>query len=406
MTRTVHSTVGSGVFDAPRRTLIGSGLLADLVELIRAEYPDSTSVLVVADRFVASSGVLEPFLSALRSRAIESGVFADIDTEPTEEAVNLALGVAEPGAIIIGIGGGSAMDTAKLVAVVAGGRLTGTDFGVRALTGALGAEQPVAPLILVPTTTGTGAEATKIAMVTIDGAKVAVSGRQLVADIAVLDHQLVQTLPSALVASTGMDAIAHAVEAVFSTSRTQLSLQASFSALEVLLEAVPAAATNAGDADARAAAQIGAYYSGLALNAGVVVGHSIAYGVGHFAQLPHGLSSGLALPYCLAYNDPERDAGADDTTRALSARLAQALTGGQSRSLRDAADAVVSLLRRLDMPVSLREVGLSAVQATDIADRCIQFHPRPTNPRPLEQSALRNLLAAALVGDLDGAWRS
>jgi alcohol dehydrogenase class IV len=280
------------------------------------------------------------------------------------------------------------MDTAKLVAF-----LIRNDTPIDSLGGILLPAQPVAHLALVPTTTGTGAEATRIAMVSIDGAKRIVNCIQFVPLVAALDPELVADLPAPVVSATALDALAHALESGLSSTRTPATIALGKRAAEILLDNVVAAVVD-GEADAKGQLLYGAYLAGLSLNAGVVLGHSLGYVIARRAHLSHGVSCALALPYCLAYNQ-----GIDREHASEIARL----VGGDDASLASAAQSLSALAKRLSLPQSLSEVGIDRSELDAMAAETVRDYPRPNNPVPLEEGRVLQLLLGMYDGDIERA---
>ncbi|MBL7489672.1 iron-containing alcohol dehydrogenase [Frankia sp. AgB1.9] len=250
------------------------------------------------------------------------------------------------------------------------------------------------PLVLVPTTVGTGAEATRVAMYSVDGAKQAVLCPQFVPALAVLDEDLVQALPAAVVASTALDALSHAIESMMSTASNELTWMFSGEAARRIFAALPAA--YGGDRRDRSELLYASFLAGVALNAGVVLGHSMSYVLAARHHLAHGVGCALALPYCLAYNQ----------TMPASARaeLAAAVLGHPGATLRDVADAAQALARSVAVPTDLRTFVTDAEEIPALAASVARDYPRPTNPVPLEPGRLATLLTYLRAGDLPGAW--
>jgi alcohol dehydrogenase class IV len=378
---------------APRQVLVGDGSSAQLGPALTRWGVTAGRVAVIADRAVAAAGVADQLLAGLAEAGFDPKVYADIDGEPQVSTAEAALGFTGRYAAgaVIGVGGGSAMDVAKIVALAAGNEGTITDY--------LGADRPARPglpLALVPTTTGTGAEVTRISMLSQDGHKAISSNRLLVPTIAVLDADLVMGLPPAVTASTGMDALAHAVEAFLSTSRSALTVEASLRAIALLRDALPTAFRDGDDRHARRATLYGAHLAGLALNAGVVLGHSLAYTIANRRPLPHGVTCAIALPYCLAYN-ATADVPALDV-------LAETITGRPGTRLIDAARWIADLSRSLGIPAGLDDLQLPAGEAPAMAREVTERYPRPTNPVPIEAEPLARVVQAMHRGDVSAAW--
>lgn len=379
-------------FVGPGRVLLGAGASGSLAqELVAAGVdPSAGSVIVVPDAAVIALGLAAPALASLEAAgfAVLSG--PPVAAEPTPEVV-LAFLPEDPAtrvAAVVGIGGGSAMDAAKLVSVALANDLDLTQVFPPGL------ELRPGPLVaLVPTTAGTGAEATVVAMLWHDGAKRIFVHPHLVPDIAVLDPDLLRALPAPVTAAGGLDAISHAMESLLSTFSTPMTQGAAASALRNLARWLPVA-YDEGTPESRAGTLLGAYEAGLALNAGVVLGHSLAYTIASRARLGHGITCAMALPYCLAYNRPA--AGA----RLAAIADAVGVEGGGEELVGWVAD----LADRLATPGSLAAVGIGAADLPEMARECVELYPRPGSPVPLEAGRIERVLACFLEGDARGAW--
>jgi alcohol dehydrogenase class IV len=257
-------------------------------------------------------------------------------------------------------------------------------------------ERPPVPFALVPTTAGTGAETTRISMLAAGSGKRIISHRMLVPLVAVLDVDLVMNLPAAVTSATGLDALTHATESFLSTSSSTLSAGMSLRAAQLLSQWLPIAHAEPDNRKARRATLYGAFQAGLSLNAGVVLGHSMAYTVANRVHLAHGVTTAMALPFCLAYNAAAEIEGSD--------QLAMSLTGGRYSDLRSAAQTLVELNDRLGIPDSLSAVGITAADAAEMARECTTKYPRPTNPVAMTDERVLALYNAWFTRDLDAAW--
>lgn len=383
---------GSSDFLAPALIRAGRGAAADAAEILGQSFGiRSGCVLLAVDDVLLANGLAQPVSEALATAGYTVVVSSGFGSEPSSEVVDEhAERARSAGAqAVIGLGGGSVLDSSKLLAL-----LLRNEGHTRDWLGAVAPEHGVVPLLLIPTTCGTGSEATRIAMVTVDGAKRASSCASYVPAAVIIDPDLVSSLPAPVVAATTMDALAHAVESLMSSARSPMSAHHALRAIDVLIENIEAATT--GDRDALSQCLWGSHLAGQALNAGVVVGHSLAYCLAYEHPMPHGTSCALALPYCIAYNQT-----LDVTTRRA---LASALTGGASDDLRVAASRVFDLARRLGLPTTLDDVSIEAGAEARIAARVVAEYPRPTNPEPLDPRRLESLLNAMRVGDLDMAF--
>jgi alcohol dehydrogenase class IV len=378
-------------FVFPGRLVNVAGASALVGEMLLDASAPPGEVLVVADRVVHEQGLTTALLEGLAAAGYQPRLFAEIAGEPDLAMVERAVAAADPtGTVaVVGVGGGSALDTAKLAAYLGanGGPLSRLSGPVPSLPGF--------PLLaMVPTTVGTGAEATRVAMVHVAGAKRAVLCRQFVPAIAVLDPDLVAGLPAPVVAATALDALSHAVESMLSTTSNTLTWTFSGEAARRVFARLPAAF--AGDTSARGDLLYASFLAGVSLNAGVVLGHSLSYVLAARHDLPHGVGCALALPYCLAYNqqvDPQR-----------ASELAGSALGAPGATLRDLAEAAQAL--SLEVGIRAEHVGVDfgVEEAAALAERVVTDYPRPTNPVPLERARLTTLLTHLRAGDLPGAW--
>lgn len=324
--------------------------LGDLIRELGIRRP-----LVITDRGVESAGLLEPMLASLRALGLDVALFADVLADPPESCVNdaVALAVASQSDGVIGFGGGSSLDVAKLVALLSrSGESLGAVYGVGQAAG------PRWPLIQVPTTAGTGSEVTPIAIVTTpSGEKQGVVSRLLYADVAVLDATLTLGLSARMTAMTGIDAMVHAIEAYTSRHKKNvLSDTLGLRALRLLSDHIGTAIDNGADLEARRAMLQGSMLAGMAFaNAPVGAVHALAYPLGGQFHVPHGLSNALVLLPVLEFNL----AGAEASYRELAdAVRAGERTWHRTASGRAFVDAMATIVGELGLERTLGDVGI------------------------------------------------
>ncbi|HVF36632.1 MAG TPA: iron-containing alcohol dehydrogenase [Sphingomicrobium sp.] len=370
------------------RVISGDACAARLTELM----PDGPC-LFVTDRDVFALGLTDACRSALVDGGREIVLFDAVEADPSKETLlaAVALGRRHQVTHVIGFGGGSPMDVAKLAAY-----LLGSSDDLDLIWGVDAARGSRLPLALVPTTAGTGSEATPISVITCEGGvKLAVNARPLVADWAVLDASLTLGLPRHVTAATGIDAIVHAVEAYTSARlKNPVSDALAREALRLLSANLVRACDHPQDAEARSAMLLGAHLAGLAFaNAPVAGVHALAYPLGGIHHLPHGLSNALMLRVVLQHNA--------EAARELYAELAPILDprcegqGSQARS--------ATLIDRLDQLVidsglkpRLRDHGVTADDIPMLAREAMkQTRLLVNNPRPIEEEDARRLYEAA-----------
>lgn len=386
------SAAADSVFLSPSAVIGGHGSARNLAGILSTQLSiRAGSILLIVDDAVAAAGLIAPIEDALVAAGYTVHTRGGFGAEPSSDVIDAIARAARESdvAAVVGIGGGSVLDSSKLIAL-----LLRNDGGSSDWTGVVTPEDGVAPLVLIPTTCGTGSEATRIAMVTVDGTKRSSSCALFVPRVAVIDPELVGSLPSSVIAATGMDALAHATESLMSTSASVLSAHHSLRAVELLIGNLENAYN--GDKDALANVLWASHIAGQSLNAGVVLGHSLAYCLSHAQPMPHGVSCAIALPYCIAYNQ--------NLDHALATLLAKALTGGRSDDLRTAAGEVAALSARMGLPSTLAEARILPSAIPEMARVCIHDYPRPTNPEPFDEGRMEDLFSAMEKGDLDLAF--
>ena len=264
-------------------------------------------IAIITDAGIRSLGLLDAGLESLRSAGFDVLVFDEVVADPPEViVVKGAQAVKSFGAgLVIGFGGGSPMDTAKVIA-----HLAGCDQPLESLYGVGLAKGPTLPLLLIPTTAGTGSEVTNVAIITTGKtAKKGIVADSLYADRVLLDASLTLGLPKSITAATGIDAMVHAIEAYTSViHKNPLSDSLALTALRKLNAAIVTACDEPDNIEARGEMLIGAMLAGQAFsNAPCAAAHALAYPLGGFFHVPHGLSNALVLTEVMKYNAPKAD---------------------------------------------------------------------------------------------------
>ncbi len=353
--------------------------------------PDGPVLLVTDDQLIAL-GLVSPWIAELeQTRTV--AVFSAVEADPSKATLLAAIEAGRTAGVtsVVGFGGGSPMDVAKLAAYLLG---SGDDldsiWGVEIATGAK------LSLVLVPTTAGTGSEATPISVITVDGGtKLAVNARAITADIAILDPTLTIGLPRHVTAATGIDAMVHAIEAYTSARlKNPLSDALAREALRLLSANLIRACEHPGDLEARSAMLLGAHLAGVAFSNAPVAGvHALAYPLGGLHHLPHGLSNALMLRHVLQHNA--------EAARDHYAELAEILAptsagqGSQSKcaSLIDALDRMVT---DSGLKPRLRDHGIERSHIPILAREAMkQTRLLVNNPCPIDEADAARLYEAA-----------
>ncbi|WP_442951938.1 iron-containing alcohol dehydrogenase [Orrella sp. JC864] len=373
------------VFNTTASIRFGSGASSRLGELAR---PFGSRTLLVTDAGLVRAGLIAPLRESLQGHGVACAVFDAVQADPAEELVlQAAQAAADAGAqSIIGVGGGSSLDVAKLVAVLRGG-----DQPLAQMYGVDNVSTRRLPLLLVPTTAGTGSEVTPISIVTTGRhEKKGVVSPVLLPDVALLDPVLTLGLPPHVTAATGVDAMVHAIEAYASASpnNNPISRGLAVQALQLLGANLRRAVADGQDLQARSAMLLGSMLAGQAFaNSPVAAVHALAYPLGGHYGIAHGLSNALMLPHVLAFN-AQRCAGVyEQLVPHLFPQLADAGRAG----CQDFIDELGRLCRDIGLPSRLREVGIPQQACALLAGEAMkQTRLLVNNPRPL---ALKDALA-------------
>jgi alcohol dehydrogenase class IV len=336
---------------------------------------------------VAAAGLLDAPLASLAAHGFSATLSTKVVADPPEPVVRAIVDDARAAGadIIIGLGGGSAMDCAKLVAV-----LLGTAQDLSTCYGVGNIQEPRSiPLVLVPTTAGTGSEVTAIAIVTTGATtKMGVVAPQLYPDLAILDADLTLGLPAHVTAHTGIDAMVHAIEAYTSRhKKNPLSDALAREALRLLSANLLRVIDTPRDRDARGAMLLGACLAGQAFaNAPVAAVHALAYPLGGIFHLTHGLSNALMLPHVLRFNAP--------AAAPLYAELAPIF--GVAATADGFIDALESLCAATGIPRRLSAVGIPDGSVAMLAAEAMkQTRLLVNNPRDVTEADARALYTAA-----------
>ncbi|MBP2536270.1 alcohol dehydrogenase class IV [Agrobacterium tumefaciens] len=331
------------------------------------------------------AGLAQPALAHLAETGAETSIFAGVIADPPEAIIHAALAQAIEFGVtgVLGIGGGSSLDVAKLVALLArSGEALEDIYGVGKVTGGR------LPLVLVPTTAGTGSEVTPISIVTTGAdQKQGVVSPVLLPDAAVLDANLTIGLPPAVTAATGIDAMVHAIEAFTSASANNnvVSRVLAKEALRLLGANITIAVENGADLAARQSMLLGSMLAGQAFaNSPVAAVHALAYPIGGRYHVPHGLSNSLVLPHVLRFNAP---ACGDSYAELAPYLFAHLQSADQMERLSGFIEGLAMLPARLNLPVRLRDVGIPKEGIPLLAENAMeQTRLLVNNPREMSLS--------------------
>lgn len=380
------------VFNTTPSIVLQNGGLTKIVEI--AGHLLGKRVVLVTDKGLRNLGLLTPATKALEQAGIAISIFDDVQADPPESNV-IALKdqiVAHETTGVLAIGGGSSMDVAKVAALLAkSGEALNDIYGVNIARG------PRLPLVLIPTTAGTGSEVTPISIITTGASeKKGVVSPLLLPDMAVLDADLTVGLPAAVTAATGIDAMVHAIEAYTSASSNNNPLSRSLArnALQLLGANIRTAVFEGQNRDARAAMLLGSLLAGQAFaNSPVAAVHALAYPIGGHFHVPHGLSNALVLAHVLRFNLPEASHVYAEIATDVFPEL-----GAISAELRGEAfvERLAELSRELGVPQRLRDLNIAKDDLPKLArDAVKQTRLLVNNPRKVTEADALTIYQAA-----------
>ena len=358
----------SFLFNTVSDVLSGPGTSGQLGEMAAAMGIER--LFMVTDPGIVKFGLLQQAVESLEANNIALHIYSDIVADPPESVVMNAVHAARDFGCdgVVGFGGGSSMDVAKLLAVLIKGEQQLADiYGVDQITGGR------LPLIQVPTTAGTGSEATMVSIITTgETTKAGVVSRTLLADKIILDAALTTGLPPAVTAATGIDAMVHALEAYTSKRlKNPLSDMLAREALRLMAGNIEVAVKQGDNLEARSAMLLGAMLAGQAFaNAPVAAVHALAYPLGGNYHIPHGLSNSLVLPHVLRFNAPD--------AAELYAQLApiivpqQQLPDDPIAVTQILADYFLSLADDLGLQTTLRQMNIPETDLSMLAQEAMQ----------------------------------
>ncbi|MBS7526247.1 iron-containing alcohol dehydrogenase [Fusibacter paucivorans] len=287
-------------FEMPQKLLYGRDSLSQLGELAASL---GQKALIVSDRIMEKVGYVEKCTVLLNAKGISCAYYLDANSEPSDAFVQDALRICEAEScdIIVAIGGGSCIDTAKAVSVVA----TNKGYIGEFMGGKRIAETVPLPVIAIPTTAGTGSEVTNVAVITNleKDVKMMIKQSAFLPRMSIVDPFLTLTTPKNVTSATGLDALCHAIEAYFSKSAHPMTDSFALSAIELITKNIKRVYEHGDDVDAREKMSLAAMQAGVAFsNASVTLIHGMSRPIGALFHVPHGISNAMLLPACLSFS--------------------------------------------------------------------------------------------------------
>ncbi len=355
------------------------------------------NILFITDKDLMSLKLTEPTLIELNKLSSKVEVFQDVEADPSLKTLMNAIEIGKKNKItgVIGFGGGSSMDVAKLTSLI-----LGSNENIEEAWGVSNAKGPRLPLILVPTTAGTGSEVTPISIITVgEEEKKGVSSPIILPDIAILDPELTVGLPAHTTAATGIDAMVHAIEGYASANKNNnpISKMIAVEALKLLGGSIEKAVFEGSNIEARGNMLLGAMLAGKSFaNSPVAAVHALAYPIGGTFHVSHGLSNSLVLPYVLRFNSVDNKATKDYSELAPFIFPAIDMSKGNQAICKEFIDRLENLSKKLGLPQKLREVNIPKEACKKMAsDAMKQTRLLVNNPREVTENDALNIYEAA-----------
>jgi len=355
------------------------------------------NILFITDKDLMSLKLTEPTLIELKKLSSKVEVFQDVEADPSLKTLMNAIEIGKKNNItgVIGFGGGSSMDVAKLTSLI-----LGSNEDIEEAWGVSNAKGPRLPLILVPTTAGTGSEVTPISIITVgEEEKKGVSSPIILPDIAILDPELTVGLPAHTTAATGIDAMVHAIEGYASANKNNnpISKMIAVEALKLLGGSIEKAVFEGSNIEARGNMLLGAMLAGKSFaNSPVAAVHALAYPIGGTFHVSHGLSNSLVLPYVLRFNSVDNKATKDYSELAPFLFPDIDISKGRQAICKEFIDRLENLSKKLGLPQKLREVNIPKEACKKMAsDAMKQTRLLVNNPREVTENDALNIYEAA-----------
>lgn len=359
----------------------------------------ATNILIVTDPFLKELGLADKVQQPLLSKGYATTIYTDIAPEPPlaigEKLVDFTR--KHQFDLVIGLGGGSALDLAKLAAVLAVHDGKVADY--LNLTGTKALEQKGLPKILIPTTSGTGSEVTNISVLSLDTTKDVVTHDYLLADSAIVDPELTISLPPKVTAATGVDALTHAIEAYVSVNANEVTDALALQAIRLISGSIRTAVLEGENKQARSDMSYGSYLAGLAFfNAGVAGVHALAYPLGGQFHIAHGDSNAVLLPYVMGYIRQSCEKRMKDILDAMG--VSSAYLSHEEASYK-CVDVLQQLVQDVNIPSTLKGFNIpeeALEQLTDDATKQTRILAR--SPMLLEREDIYAIYRSAFDGEV------
>lgn len=360
---------------------------------------NASNILIVTDPFLEELGMTNKIIEPLQAQGWKTSVYTEVVPEPPLEVGEKLVAFTREHKfdLVIGLGGGSALDLAKLAGVLATHEGKVADY--LNLTGSRTLTHKGIPKILIPTTSGTGSEVTNISVLSLESSKDVVTHDYLLPDVAIVDPALTTSLPPKVTAATGIDALTHAIEAYVSKNANPVTDALALQAIRLISGSIRTAVADGENKEARTDMSYGSYLAGLSFfNAGVAGVHALAYPLGGQFHISHGESNAVLLPYVMGYIRQSCEKRMKDILEAMGFSSNQL---SQEEASLKCIEELKKLVADVGIPLSLKEFGIKEDALDSLADDGIkQKRILARSPMPLEREDIFAIYQAAYKGEV------
>ena len=369
-----------------RRVIFGSGKTALIPELVKEVTDKKVMVLAFSD----TAKCVTDILASMKAAGIETVLDASLKGEPSTIDIDRIAAMSEGCGAVVAIGGGSVMDCAKAVAMLAtnGGSVVDYQMNGKQVV------NRTLPFFAVPTTSGTGSEASKVSVVynPDNGLKKSFYSQYMIADTVILDPAMTLGLPESVTVSTGIDALSHAIESYVSLNATPYTEMFSIQSMKLIVKSLKRCVEDPMNEDARSDMALASYFGGCALNAGIGLDHIIAQPLGGITHIPHGVACAIFLPYAMEYNVEYSTKKYCDIARVFGAEGEDGLALANEGICR-----VRAFLKELNAPDTIRQYLPKDFELEKAVDIVVGATGHiKCNPRPVDRTIIRDTIAKVI----------
>ncbi|MFH7859646.1 MAG: iron-containing alcohol dehydrogenase [Candidatus Aenigmatarchaeota archaeon] len=389
------------VFSTTKEKIIfGINVIENLPKEVKELIGEKKEIAIITDSGIVKAGIFDKIADLLKKAGYNVHLFDKVEPEPRvnsyEEAKNF-IRTTKPD-LVIGLGGGSPMDVASTASALLYNPGEAIDYVGPPF---FKFKERRAPLIMIPTTSGTGAEVTFFDVIIVNDAKRDIIDSKLFADVAIVDPMLTITLPPTTTAHSGIDALSHNIEAFLSIKSSPITDVLALQAIGYIHKYLPRAFRDGNDLEARYYLSLASLLGGIVIaNAGVIMGHAMAYTFAGYHHVIHGIGCGICLPYAMAYNLPVET----DKLVSIAEVIDIPMTGLSKREIaKKVIIGIKEFIESFDMPTSLKSIGIQRKEIPEMVDRLFTTYPyiyTESSPRKLTRDAVEKLYEIMYEGVL------